>query len=196
MEQKLNTLERLALMHIAAWGRCTIEEIAEKCGCKKDRLYRLLPRLEKEEMLVSFNIWRSIEGKQVTSYYKLYAIHFNYIEHMKRYFIKLVHPDTWEQTWSIGRSLDFPCEFVINTDVYKWDVEGQVLMKNWKPMDTKENIKKEMGAWFRGKRAVGKSIHVPDGCTEEEIVEAKRILAQWHKREMDDLDAKYWIWQK
>lgn len=63
-------------------------------------------------------------------YYKLYAIHFNYIDEMKKYFVTLVDPETGDETGKINWSANFEFSFVVNSDLYKWDVDRQELLKN------------------------------------------------------------------
>lgn len=195
MDKEFNALQRLILLHTFLLGRVTIQELAEKCWCAVAKLYRYMPGLERSWWLKSFNLARQWTPSQATIYYKVYGIHFDYIETMKKHCMIFTNSETWEEVkaeWSENLTISF----AVDGDQYEWDRDRRCLTKNWKPMDTEENVKAQMWKRMRWRRAVGKSIRVPDACTDEEVAEAKKVLAQWHKREMDDLDAQYWIWQK
>lgn len=174
--EKLNSLDRLILMHIAINGRIAIDDLAEKCGCTRKKLYSYLPRLERGEYIVSFNIWRQAHGKQVTTYYKLYAIHYNYIDHMKRYFATLVDPKDWDETWRISRSANFEFSFVVNTDRYEWSIDKQVLLKNGQPVDGVDRIRKQTAEWMRSKKGDSKTILLPRYINEEETAKVKNTV--------------------
>lgn len=79
---------------------------------------------------------------------------------------------TWEEV-KAERSENLNISFVADGDKFERDRDRRCLLKNWKPMDTKENTQKEMGVRMRGKKGAWKSLKLPDGMSEDDIDSVK-----------------------
>lgn len=183
MAEKMSVIEQLLLVNIYTLWRPSLSDLSETFWHSKSVLRKWLPTLEKRWYIISFNIGKAWVGTQKVSYYKLYAIHFNYIETMKQYVATATfrNPD-----WSVHAELqwgnDVRVFFVLDNDKYEWSPEMRCLLKNGKPMDTRENVQKEMGVRMRSKKGTWKTLRLPDGASDEQI---ETIKAQNWKVKQD-----------
>ena len=171
-------MQRLILMNTYILGRASVQEIAEKCWCKAEKMYRYLPKLEKMWWLKSFNLAREWSGAKYAVFYKLYWIHNDYIENMKNYFATIRNPENGESSeWQWSENLNIV--FTIDGDKYEWCPDRRCMLKNWKPTGVVSDIQKQTANWMRGKsKNVGKSVRIPQGATEMQEDRVREVASK------------------